>query len=295
MLDDRKFYFPIVPEDPGPSRRAQPDGRGSGCASGARRRRTTRSRWTRTRPSSVSRARASNRRRDAPWDPPDRLRPGRRERDTPAICRPRRARREVKVALVWGQDAGDRQVVALAAPQADYRTPAHFVTAGADTDAARSKSPAPAPGASTSTPSPSCRPTISTASAPKPPRSSSSSTPASGAPGGNFISDYNWYDALGPRDKRPPTSDSPGTPCRPTTSAWTNCDPAAHRRRALHHRQCRLRRRAFGRRGGRVHERRGQRPHGACARGTDTPSPITSSSGISATSPMAGGSSAAPT
>jgi alpha-N-arabinofuranosidase len=26
-------------------------------------------------------------------------------------------------------------------------------------------------------------------------------------PGGNFISDFNWYDSVGPRDKRPPDFD----------------------------------------------------------------------------------------
>ena len=41
-------------------------------------------------------------------------------------------------------------------------------------------------------------------------------------PGGNFISDWVWYDSIGDIDKRPPCSMTRGTPCRPTTWALTN-------------------------------------------------------------------------
>ena len=39
-------------------------------------------------------------------------------------------------------------------------------------------------------------------------------------PGGNFLSDWDWHSAIGPRDKRAPMFDHAGARCSPTISAW---------------------------------------------------------------------------
>ena len=41
-------------------------------------------------------------------------------------------------------------------------------------------------------------------------------------PGGNFLSDWNWYDSVGDIDKRPPMFDYAWKPCRPMMWVWTN-------------------------------------------------------------------------
>jgi alpha-L-arabinofuranosidase len=115
---------------------------------------------------------------------------------------------KVKVALVWGEGANFRQTVALPVPPSTYKEFPFTFTAGGDTDAGAFE--------------------ISGTGAGNLHIGAVSLMPADNLdgfrpeviallkqlhsgfwrlPGGNFISDFNWYDSVGPRDKRPPDFD----------------------------------------------------------------------------------------
>lgn len=114
----------------------------------------------------------------------------------------------VKVSLVWGEGPGDRQDVALTTPGEAWQSLPFAFTAGADSDKARFEITARGGGVLrigvvSLMPSNNLdgwrADTITIARSLK-----------SGfwrMPGGNFLSDWDWHDAIGPRDKRAPMFD----------------------------------------------------------------------------------------
>ncbi len=114
----------------------------------------------------------------------------------------------VRVGLVWGEGANDRQTVTLPAAQTTYKELPFTLTARADTEA----------GAVEITGTGTGNFHIGTVSL-MPADNLDGFRPEVIAqlkqlhsgfwrlPGGNFISDFNWYDSVGPRDKRPPDFD----------------------------------------------------------------------------------------
>jgi alpha-N-arabinofuranosidase len=115
---------------------------------------------------------------------------------------------QVKVALIWGEGAKDRQTVALPALPATYKELPFTFTAGADTGAGAVEITGMGTGnfhigAVSLMPADNLdgfRPEVI----------AQLRQLHSGfwrLPGGNFISDFNWYDSVGPRDKRPPDFD----------------------------------------------------------------------------------------
>jgi len=210
MLDDRKFYFPIQPEEPQSSRQAQ-----AGPFRGMQLRK-----WH-----PVGPADAIVMDKDQPFvgdqsprisvdsSTPHGIRQsgfalvsGKKYtghiwlRGTPGA--------KVKVAIAWGDGPADRQTVALPALSAAYKEFPFTLTAGADSQAATFEISGTGSGdfhIGTVSLMPSdnldgFRPEII----------AQLKRLHSGfwrLPGGNFISDFNWYDSVGPRDKRPPDFD----------------------------------------------------------------------------------------
>ena len=115
---------------------------------------------------------------------------------------------KVKVALVWGEGASDRQSVVLAALSSTYKELPFSFTSGADTNTGALEI------AGTGTGNLHVG-TISLMPADnlegfRPEIIAQLKQLHSGfwrLPGGNFISDFNWYHSVGPRDKRPPDFD----------------------------------------------------------------------------------------
>jgi alpha-L-arabinofuranosidase len=115
---------------------------------------------------------------------------------------------KVTIALVWGESANDRQNVGLPLPSSVYKEVPFTFVAGADTDA----------GALEITGTGAGNFHIGVVSL-MPADNLDGFRPEvigqleqlhSGfwrLPGGNFISDFNWYNSVGPRDKRPPDFD----------------------------------------------------------------------------------------
>lgn len=115
---------------------------------------------------------------------------------------------KVKVALLWGEGANDRQTVAVPAASSTYKEVPFSFTGGADTDA----------GALEITGTGSGNVHIGTVSL-MPADNIDGFRPEVIAqlkqlhsgfwrlPGGNFISDFNWYDSVGLRDRRRPDFD----------------------------------------------------------------------------------------
>jgi len=115
---------------------------------------------------------------------------------------------KVEVALVWGPGPADRQVVALPAPGAEWTRATFSFTPAADATDARLEitglgSGAFRVGTVSLMPADNIRgwraDTTSIA------RSLNSGMWR--LPGGNFLSDWDWHSAIGPRDKRPPMFD----------------------------------------------------------------------------------------
>jgi alpha-N-arabinofuranosidase len=115
---------------------------------------------------------------------------------------------KVEVTLVWGEGAGDRQTVALAAPGAAWQRAAFSFTPSADSANARLEITGTGAGrfrvsAISLMPADNVNgwraDTISIA------RSLHSGFWR--LPGGNFLSDWDWHGALGPRDRRAPMFD----------------------------------------------------------------------------------------
>jgi len=115
---------------------------------------------------------------------------------------------KVRLALVWGEDANDRQTVTLPALATTYKEVPFTFTAAADTDGGALEITGMGKGnfhvgAVTLMPADNVdgfRPEVIALL----------KELHSGfwrLPGGNFISDFNWYHSVGPRDQRPPDFD----------------------------------------------------------------------------------------
>lgn len=114
----------------------------------------------------------------------------------------------VEVALVWGDEPDERQVVSLPAPGADWRKVAFTMTGGADTDDARFEIAGTGNG-SFRVGAVSLMPAdningwrADTTAIARDLRSGMWRLP-----GGNFLSNWDWHDALGDRDRRRPMFD----------------------------------------------------------------------------------------
>lgn len=115
---------------------------------------------------------------------------------------------KVKVALVWGVGASDRQTVALPALTSTYKDLPFTFTAGADADSGALEITGTGTG-SFHVGAVSLMP-ADTLEGFRPEVIAQLKQLHSGfwrLPGGNFISDFNWYDSVGARDKRPPDFD----------------------------------------------------------------------------------------
>ncbi len=115
---------------------------------------------------------------------------------------------KIKIALIWGEGANDRETVALPEPPGTFKEFPFTFTAGADTDAGSLEIAGTGAGnfhigAVSLMPADNLdgfRPEVI----------AQLKQLHSGfwrLPGGNFISNFNWYDSVGPRDKRPPEFD----------------------------------------------------------------------------------------
>jgi alpha-N-arabinofuranosidase len=210
MLDDRKFYFPIKPEEPsatvpeqgGPFRNLQlrkwhPVGPGQAIV------------MDKNQPFVGE---------ESPSIELDSSTPHGIRQSNIALVKGRKyighvwlratQNARVNVSLIWGGGASERQTVSLPAPSAMYKQVPFSFTAGGTTDA----------GAFEITGTGSGNFHIGTVSL-MPADNLAGFRPEvidqlkqlhSGfwrLPGGNFISDFNWYDSVGPRDKRPPDFD----------------------------------------------------------------------------------------
>jgi len=115
---------------------------------------------------------------------------------------------KITVALIWGEGANDRQTIVLPAAPSAYQEHPYDFTAGGDTDTGAIEIKGTGTGnfhigAVSLMPADNLdgfRPEVI----------AQLKQLHSGfwrLPGGNFISDFNWYDSVGPRDKRPPDFD----------------------------------------------------------------------------------------
>ena len=115
---------------------------------------------------------------------------------------------KVRVTLLWGEGANDRQTVALPAVPSAYKELPFTFTAGADTEAGALEVIGTGRGSFHMG-------TVSLMPADnldgfRPEVIAQLKQLHSGfwrLPGGNFISDFNWYHSVGPRDTRPPDYD----------------------------------------------------------------------------------------
>ncbi|UWZ81909.1 alpha-L-arabinofuranosidase C-terminal domain-containing protein [Occallatibacter riparius] len=115
---------------------------------------------------------------------------------------------KMKIALVWGEGANDRQVVAVPPPSNIYKEASFNFVAGADTEAGAFEITGTGTG-SFHVGAVSLMPADNVDGF-RPEVIAQLKQLHSGfwrLPGGNFISDFNWYHSVGPRDKRPPNFD----------------------------------------------------------------------------------------
>jgi alpha-N-arabinofuranosidase len=116
---------------------------------------------------------------------------------------------KVNLALLWGEGADGRQTVALSAPPTTYKEMPFTFTAGADTDAGALEITGTGTG-NFHVGAVSLMPADNVDGF-RPEVVAQLKQLHSGfwrLPGGNFISNFNWYDSVGPRDKRPPDFDN---------------------------------------------------------------------------------------
>ena len=115
---------------------------------------------------------------------------------------------KIEVALIWGEGANNRQTIALASPLTTYKELPFTLTAGADTESGALEITGIGTG-SFHIGAVSLMPADNLDGF-RPEVIAQLKQLHSGfwrLPGGNFISDFNWYDSVGPRDKRPPDFD----------------------------------------------------------------------------------------
>jgi alpha-N-arabinofuranosidase len=114
----------------------------------------------------------------------------------------------IKIALIWGEGANDRQTQVLPAPASTFKEYPFAFISGADTDAGSLEIAGTGEG-NFHVGAVSLMPTDNLDGF-RPEVVAQLKQLHSGfwrLPGGNFISDFNWYDSVGPRDKRPPDFD----------------------------------------------------------------------------------------
>ena len=114
----------------------------------------------------------------------------------------------VSIALVWGDRPQDRQVIALPSPASEWRNPTFAFTPAADTSDARLEITGTGSGlfrVGTVSLMPSDNINGWRADTTAVARSLNSGFWR--LPGGNFLSGWDWHEAIGPRDKRPPMFD----------------------------------------------------------------------------------------
>lgn len=210
MLDDRKFYFPIKPEEPQPATPAQ----------GGPFRNMQLRKW---RPIGPAEAVVMDKyhpfvgeqspRIELDASTPHGIRQTgfalvKKKKYTGHIWLRATAGARVKVALVWGQGASDRQTVALPAASSTWRELPLTFTAAADSDAGALEITGTGSG-NFHVDAVSLMPADNVDGF-RPEVIAQLKQLHSGfwrLPGGNFISNFNWYDSVGPRDKRPPDFD----------------------------------------------------------------------------------------
>jgi alpha-L-arabinofuranosidase len=115
---------------------------------------------------------------------------------------------KVQVMLVWGSGSGDRQIVSLPAPDSSWQSVPFELTAGADSDDAHFEITGTGAGKFRIG-------VISLMPADNINGWRADTTAILGTlhsgmwrlPGGNFLSDWDWHGAIGPRDKRAPMFD----------------------------------------------------------------------------------------
>ena len=115
---------------------------------------------------------------------------------------------KVKVALVWGEGATDREVISIGTLDSEYKKYPLSFTANADSDKAKLEITATGSG-SFHIGTVSLMPTDNVQGF-RPDTIALLRQLHSGMwrlPGGNFLSDWSWYDGVGDIDKRPPTFD----------------------------------------------------------------------------------------
>jgi alpha-N-arabinofuranosidase len=115
---------------------------------------------------------------------------------------------KVEVTLVWGPGSSDRQTVSLSAPSADWKRADFSFTPTTDTTDARLEITGQGEGqfkigAVSLMPSDNIRGWRADTTA----IAKSLNSGFWRLPGGNFLSDWDWHSAIGPRDKRPPMFD----------------------------------------------------------------------------------------
>ncbi len=169
MLDDRKFYFPIKSEEPQPATPAQ----------GGPFRNMQLRKWH---PIGPDDAVAMD--NDEPFvgeqsprielnaSTPHGIRQSgfalvKGKKYAGRICLRATPGATMKIALIWGEGANDRQTEVLPAPASTFKEYPFTFTAGADTDAGSLEIAGTGPGISTSAQCHSCPQTISTVSGPK--------------------------------------------------------------------------------------------------------------------------------
>ncbi|MGH9685978.1 MAG: alpha-L-arabinofuranosidase C-terminal domain-containing protein [Candidatus Acidiferrales bacterium] len=210
MLDDRKFYYPITSKEPGPAVRA-PAGRN---------RMSMLRKWLPIGPDSfVAMDRdhpfvgEQSPRIDLSSSQPHGIQQSdlalvKGERYTGHIFLRGASGAQIKVTLVWGDAANDREAISLTALSPTYRRYPLSFTARADTSDGTLEITGTGTGNFH----------IGTVSL-MPANNVQGFRPDTIAllrqlhsgfwrlPGGNFVSDFSWYDSVGDRDKRPPVFD----------------------------------------------------------------------------------------
>ena len=129
----------------------------------------------------------------------------------------------MKVTLIWGAGDGDRQTIAIPAPTNQYRKfPLSFTVEADSTDAAIEIAGTGTGNFHVGTIS--LMPTDNVQGF-RPDAIALLRDLHTGMwrlPGGNFISDWVWYNSIGDIDKRPPVFDDAWHACRQTIWAWTS-------------------------------------------------------------------------
>jgi alpha-N-arabinofuranosidase len=208
MLDDRKFYADVRPASEDPTRRPVKAGRrASAIASGVRSAATAQWRWTG--PTRSSAAEPEHRRRgpaQGPGTGRHRHRRGAPLRGSVWLSGDPTAR--VEVALVWGDAPPSARAIVLPAPAAGWRKAEFAFTGRTDSPAVRFEITGTGTGRfRVAAPSLMPADNIDGWRADTTALARSLHSGMWRLPGGNFLSNWDWHEALGERDRRNPMFD----------------------------------------------------------------------------------------